>query len=118
MSPHAGKSIYIAGPMRGHPLFNFPAFDAAAELLRAEEWVVYSPAEADRDLGFDERGHTGNEPITELVNFDHREAMCNVCEFICMEADAIYMLKGWGHSMGARAEWALALAIGLEVIYE
>ena len=113
-----GKSIYVAGPMRGKPLFNFPAFDGASELLRADGWIVYSPAEADRDSGFDETGHSGTEPLHELTNFDHREAVTAVCQFICMEADAVYMLKGWGHSMGARAEWALALALGLEVIYE
>ena len=113
-----GKSIYIAGPMRGLPLFNFPAFDRAAELLRADRWTVYNPAEADRDNGFDETGHTGNEPITELVNFDLREALASCCEFICLEADAIYMLEGWEKSLGATAERALALAIGLEVLYE
>ncbi len=28
--------IYIAGPMRGVPKFNFPAFDLAAARIRAE----------------------------------------------------------------------------------
>lgn len=118
MPDNTGKSIYIAGPMRGHPDFNFPAFDAADNRLSERGWITYSPAEFDRSQGFDERGRTGHEPLEELENFDHRESMQAVCEFICMEADAIYMLKGWGHSMGARAEWALALALGLEVIYE
>lgn len=41
--------VYLAGPMRGVPHFNFPAFHAAAAELRARGYVVFSPAEADND---------------------------------------------------------------------
>lgn len=39
--------IYLAGPMRGIPEFNFPAFHAMACRLRAEGNVVFNPAEKD-----------------------------------------------------------------------
>lgn len=28
------KIIYIAGPMKGYPLYNFPAFDAARDTAK------------------------------------------------------------------------------------
>lgn len=39
--------LYLAGPMTGFPQFNFPAFDQWAERLRAVEYDVLSPHEAD-----------------------------------------------------------------------
>ena len=49
------NSIYLIGPMRGIPLYNFPAFDDAADRWRKHGWTVISPAELDREAGFDER---------------------------------------------------------------
>ena len=43
--------IYIAGPMRGVESWNFPAFDAARDLLVAAGWEVVSPADLDRAGG-------------------------------------------------------------------
>ena len=40
--------IYIAGPMRGYENFNFPAFDAAAQLYRAIGYEVFNPADKDK----------------------------------------------------------------------
>lgn len=114
----ATRRIYIAGPMRGRREFNFPAFDRAADRLEAQGWWVFNPAERDRKAGFSEVGLTGNEPLHELSNFSHREAMADDTSFICMFADAIYMLDGWQSSKGAVAELALALALGLDILYE
>ena len=42
---------YLAGPMRGKPLYAFPAFDRAAAFIRAQGHMVFNPAEADRARG-------------------------------------------------------------------
>lgn len=39
--------LYLAGPMRGIPEFNFPAFMSAAADLRAQGHIVFNPAERD-----------------------------------------------------------------------
>lgn len=41
--------VYVAGPMRGIPEFNFPAFNLAAKNLRADGHVVFNPAERDNE---------------------------------------------------------------------
>ena len=44
------RAIYIAGPMRGIPLWNFPAFDAARDYIatvltqKPDEAVTSAPA--------------------------------------------------------------------------
>lgn len=47
------ETVYIAGPMRGIPLFNFPAFDRAADVLRSHCHYPINPADLDRKIGFD-----------------------------------------------------------------
>ena len=39
------KSIYIAGPMTGIAMFNFPAFFNAEKQLFHEGWRVFNPAQ-------------------------------------------------------------------------
>jgi hypothetical protein len=104
--------VYVAGPMRGRPAFNFPAFDAATARLRAEGHEVFSPAEHDRTGGFDPTGMTGHEDLAAL-GFDLRAALAVDLAWITGEADAIYLLDGWESSSGARAELAAAAALGL-----
>lgn len=115
------KRIYVAGPMRGIPEFNFPAFNAAAANLRAEGWTVFNPAEKDNERhGTDiSKGNaTGDESIAAKDHgFNLREALALDLDFICRQADAIGMLPGWERSKGATAEHATAVALGLHVIH-
>lgn len=109
--------VYLAGPMRGLPYFNYPAFRRAAAKLRAKGFYVFNPAEADTartgvDASMTENGKTGT-----LGDFDLRTALAEDMDFICREADAIALLPGWQKSMGATAEKATADALGLCVIY-
>lgn len=105
-------TLYVAGPMRGIADFNFPAFFEAEKALVAAGYEVINPARRDKDNGFDPTGMTGDEDLSEL-NFSLREALGWDMAAICSDADGIALLPGWEVSKGAKAEEALASALGL-----
>ena len=113
--------IYIAGPMRGHKEFNFPAFFSAATYFRNKGHTVFNPAERDnKEHGTDiSKGNlTGDENIAKLQHgFDLRKALCADLVFICEHANAIALLPGWESSKVANAEIAAAKALGLIEIF-
>jgi hypothetical protein len=90
---------YVSGPMTGIADFNRPAFNAAADRLRAQGHDVVNPA--DVNLG---PGATW-------------EAYMRVDLADMMTCDTIYMIAGWENSRGARIERRLAMDLGLTVIY-
>lgn len=110
-------NIYLAGPMRGIPAYNHPAFDAAAALLRAEGHTVFSPAEHDRDLfpEFDWPNMTGDMTVDGFSAPNMREVIRNDLVWIANNADAIALLPGWERSRGVKVERALADFLGLYV---
>ena len=112
--------VYLAGPMRGIPDFNFPAFFKAAEELRAQGFKVFSPAEKDiEDHGEDvyKNNPTGDVALaTRRTGFDMRDAIWADLEYIVWHADAIALLPGWEKSKGVQAELATARFLDLEVI--
>lgn len=113
-------NLYIAGPMRGRPFFNFPAFHAAAKRLRDKGHTVFSPAERDEAKNgndFSTKYPTGSNEDAAANGFNLREALCDDLMWICLHADGIALLPGWENSKGARAERAVAQALGLERIY-
>lgn len=107
--------VYLAGPMTGIAEFNFPAFDAAAAKLRDLGYVVFNPADNDRDKhGFDPTGMTGHEDLTGIL--DRRKVLADDLAWICAEADVVCVLPQWHWSSGARAEAAAARALDIPVI--
>lgn len=101
---------YLAGPMRGFDLYNFPAFHAAAKELRDDGWIVVSPAEVDEELGF--------IPTDDFSPEDFYAAMRRDLGFIIDPAmDAIHLLPCWHKSVGATAERCAARAVGLDIYY-
>ena len=95
-------TYYISGPMTGLPDFNRAAFRAAEANLRADGLSVITPCWA----------------ILPRGGMPYREMLTADLEDICKHADALYMLKGWEHSPGARAEHAVAVALKLPIAYE
>jgi hypothetical protein len=113
--------VYLAGPMRGIPEFNFPAFYVAEEYLMEQGHEVFNPARRDNDRHGDDisKGNaTGDEAVVATQHgFSLREALRDDTNWITMEADGIALLPGWEKSTGATAERALAIALHLEVMY-
>lgn len=101
--------LYLAGPIRGYANHNFPAFYFAAKVLRDKGFDVFSPAEKG-----DEKELEANPHANEDINYRRRVFHLDT-EYICDEADAVALLPGWEASSGAKAEKALAEAIGLKV---
>ena len=98
--------IYIAGPMRGVPKFNRPAFEDWAETLRAIGWDVVSPVEIGAKFGTDLQIDSDPELLRKVKGEELRALV--TCE-------AIYLLRNWQYSVGAREELAAALSRHLAV---
>ncbi|QDL55902.1 DUF4406 domain-containing protein [Rhodoferax aquaticus] len=94
------KRIYVAGPMTGLPDFNYPAFNAASERLRALGFEVENPAE-------------NPEPHCGSWLGYMRMAIRQLSQ-----CDGVALLPGWQKSRGARIEHQLAQQLGLTVVPE
>lgn len=104
--------IYVAGPMRGYPDFNFPAFDAARDRLLGYGWRVISPADIDRqqDLCVIQPHHVyANRDTQVIIDLARNNPTGN---------NSLYMLRGWEKSKGASAEHALAKWLELQIVYQ
>ncbi len=84
--------VYIAGPMTGYKNFNREAFHKAEEELEQEGHTVLRPA-----------------VLPDRLTQPH---YMDICMAVIRCVDAIYMLKGWQRSAGAKAELALAEETG------
>lgn len=107
--------LYVSGPMRGIPAFNFPAFFDTADRLRAMGHEPLCPAERDLENGFDPTDLSGFENLSS-IGLDLREAMLEDCRMICEDAEGVCVLENWRVSKGARAEVGLAHALGLPIV--
>jgi hypothetical protein len=101
--------VYLAGPMRGIPEFNKPMFRRGEKLLKKQGYTVFNPAAKGC-----ERKLAKAPDLQESLAF-RRKVFALDCAWICRHADAVALLPGWRKSLGAKAERALAKAVGLEV---
>ena len=93
------KLAYISGKITGLSEFEYTMhFARAEERLRAKGYGVINPIKLPRDLTYEQYMKLD---IMDLLN-----------------CDVIYMLDGWSVSPGARLEYFLARAIGLEIEFE
>ena len=120
--------IYISGPMTNHPDLNRPAFDAAEKRLTAQGHFVINPHRIGALFGTVEElaksfGLLYNLPCSaNQPPWDHHidEALARAVMDADLAAvrscDAIYLLRGWENSRGAKKELAEAIKCGLEVM--
>jgi hypothetical protein len=101
------RTVYISGPMEGYENHNFPAFMRAEKEFDPKLWNVINPARISEQLW---QKH-GKENCSR--EFHLREDIRRL-----PDADTIYMLKGWGHSRGAKLEKYIAEELGMLVLYE
>lgn len=104
------KSCYVAGPMRGIPEFNFPAFFEAEATLTAAGWEVFNPAREDMQVDPGASKLTEEEATANFAQYMERD-LALVCR-----ADAVVVLPGWERSQGARLEVHVARETGKEVL--
>lgn len=107
------KRVYLAGPMTGVALHNFPAFKAAAAKLRAIGIEVFNPAEnvpAGHDAIKEEakrRAHYMRQDITAITGWPGGPD----------PVDAVVVLPDWWKSRGARLEIENALQLNVPILY-
>ena len=94
-------NVYIAGPMTGLPEFNYPAFRAAGDQLRARGLNILNPIDA-------ELFKTTGAP--QSWDWYMRHALRMVTR-----ADAVCLLPGWHKSKGANLEVTVAEALGIDI---
>ena len=97
------KRVYISGQISGKEDYMIHFSNAKRYLLSTGVFTgVVNPAEVGYVLPMD---------------FVHEEYMTVSLAILSM-CDAIYMLDGWQNSEGAKEEYAMAKAKGIDIIYE
>lgn len=92
--------VYVAGPMTGLPDFNYPAFEHARALLKAEGLSVLCPVDND----------DGPEPGSRPWSWYMRRAIRQL-----ITADGVAYLPGSESSKGAQVEIQLAHTLEMDV---
>jgi hypothetical protein len=111
------RIAYISGPMRGYNNFNFDSFDKVRDVLLNRGYVVASPADLDRSVGFDPANAPKEFTKKENREFASRDVAVLLRLMEAEKGDLVTVLPGWEHSTGARAEVFLALWLGLPVFH-
>lgn len=101
-------TIYIAGPMKGHPNFNREAFNAAAKRLADAGWQPINPVDIERIYPCEENGKVDDDRLRRLMGIER--------EFT-FHSQAVYLLDGWETSSGARTELSSFIALDRDNIF-
>lgn len=122
--------FYISGKMTGRPDHNRPAFDKAALRLREQGHFVINPVSISAPFGTAEElaeafSAAYAKPWKNVGSYEEHARKLRLANAV-MDADlaalrscdAIYLLRGWETSRGAKREPAEAIAHGLTIMQE
>lgn len=118
--------IYISGSMTGKPDHNIPAFNEAEKRLTAQGHFVINPAELSALFGTPEEiaesfkclYGTTDKMFWVQQHVALAESIMSADLAAVRSCDAIYLLRGWESSRGAKKELVEAIAHGLTVMQE
>ena len=104
--------VYIAGPIAGQPNGNREAFAQRAKELETAGHEPLNPWDIppDHNHGSCMGGKVYETSVHEYGCFLRNDIMA------MMWCDAVSMLPGWEQSKGATTEYAVAIAIGLQIL--
>lgn len=88
--------LYLAGPMTGLPLFNFPEFDRVAKELRSRGYEIHTPHEINYGETLESRG--------SLRYTDYLRGGLK----LLLECEGLVLLPSWMNSKGAQLELHVA----------
>lgn len=88
---------------------NLQKFFVKADELRKQGKKVFNPADHEDET---------TSSLTGATDGVWERYLAIDCEFIVKCRPTLYMMRGWSASRGARLEHALALKLGLRVVYE
>ncbi len=105
--------------MTGIPQFNYPAFMAAAKIVRALGHEAINPAEVDDEETQAEAMASEDGMLVDGQTAGHTwgDLLARDVKLVADEVDGVVLLPGWENSRGARLEAFVAVSVQ-KPIYE
>lgn len=100
--------LFVSGPMTGLPDYNLPAFEEAADKLRAAGYGVCNPGRR----GVIRTTSGGTSEASD--SYEWRDYMRAAIRDL-LDCDAVAVLPGWEHSKGSRLEVTIASDLDMPV---
>ena len=110
--------IYISGPMTGRRGNNRKSFNDAAKMLRNRGHFVINPVELSAVFGDADKVAAAFVAAYGGMTGRLARATMEADLSAVRSCDAIYLLRGWEDSRGAKNELSEAIAKGLKVFQE
>ena len=116
------SKCYLAGPMRGIPEYNYPAFMAGATKLRKLGWEVWNPAEMDMEEDAEDYAERTleeqrlHDTAAAARRFARRDTHVLLNLLKAEDGDQVFVLPYWEGSQGAIAETNVARWVMLPIV--